>query len=122
MQDSRGIQFFELCAPGALHRGWIERRGRQRHVRFTKRQNSFLPVTPLDHQRVLAGLQHHLGIPVESTASVGNSEIDVGLFRRSRVGVAFRPEDAAVRAAATAVVTEPDLTKVLDALARFPTS
>jgi phosphoserine phosphatase len=71
---------------------------------------------------VLAGLQEQLGIAPAETASVGNSEIDVGLFRRSRVGVAFRPEDAAVRAAATAIVTEPDLTKVLDALARFPTS
>jgi phosphoserine phosphatase len=69
---------------------------------------------------VLAGLQHQLGVGVEETASVGNSEIDVGLFRRSRVGVAFCPEDEAVRRAATHVVVEKDLGRVLDALREFP--
>ncbi len=69
---------------------------------------------------VLADLQARLGIRPEETASVGNSEIDVGLFRRSRVGVAFLPEDEAVRRAATAVVTERDLARVLDVLAEFP--
>ena len=68
---------------------------------------------------VLARLQEQLGVAPEETAAVGNSEIDVGLFRRSRVGVAFRPEDEEVRSAATAVVTERDLTKVLAALAPF---
>jgi len=67
-------------------------------------------------ERVLAGLQEQLGVSPQETASVGNSEIDVGLFRRSRVGIAFCPEDEAVRAAATAVVSERDLARVLDAL------
>jgi phosphoserine phosphatase len=71
-------------------------------------------------EQVVAGLQHHLGIPVAATASIGNSEIDVGMFRRSRVGVAFLPEDAPVRAAATHVVLEKDLGRVLDALRDFP--
>jgi phosphoserine phosphatase len=69
---------------------------------------------------VLAGLQHQLGTRVEETASVGNSEIDVGLFHRSRVGVAFCPEDEAARRAATHIVTERDLGRVLDALRDFP--
>ncbi len=68
---------------------------------------------------VLSRLQEQLGVAPEETASVGNSEIDVGLFRRSRVGVAFLPEDERVRSAATAVVAERDLTKVLDALGPF---
>jgi len=67
-------------------------------------------------ERVLEALQEQLGVAPEETASVGNSEIDVGLFRRSRVGVAFCPEDDVVRAAATNVVTERDLSHVLDAL------
>lgn len=71
-------------------------------------------------EEVLATLQAQLGIDPSETASVGNSEIDVGLFRRSRVGVAFRPEDAAVRRAATAVVPGSDLGKVLDVLRDFP--
>jgi len=67
-------------------------------------------------ERVLAALQEQLGVTPEETASVGNSEIDVGLFRRSRVGVAFLPEDDTVRKAATAVVTERNLARVLDAI------
>jgi len=68
---------------------------------------------------VLAGLQRQLGVLPEETASVGNSEIDVGLFRRSRVGVAFLPEDEQVRKGATTVVTERNLARVLDALVGF---
>ncbi|MGI0070539.1 MAG: HAD-IB family phosphatase [Thermoplasmata archaeon] len=74
----------------------------------------------LEKEAVLATLQAQLGVDPAETASVGNSEIDVGLFRRSRVGVAFRPADETVRRAATAVVTEPDLARVLDVLEQFP--
>jgi phosphoserine phosphatase len=76
---------------------------------------------PIHHkEEVLATLQSQLGISPEETASVGNSEIDAGLFRRSRVGVAFRPEDETVRRAATVIVPGSDLTQVLDALRDFP--
>lgn len=77
-----------------------------------------VPVQQKEH--VLATLQSQLGIGPSETASVGNSEIDVGLFRRSRVGIAFRPEDEAVRRAATAVVPGSDLSVVLDVLHDFP--
>jgi phosphoserine phosphatase len=73
-----------------------------------------------DKAGVLEGLQRQLGIAPEETASVGNSEIDVGLFRRSRLGVAFLPEDEAVRREAHRVVDERDLRRVLDALDEFP--
>ncbi|HTT16184.1 MAG TPA: HAD-IB family phosphatase [Thermoplasmata archaeon] len=72
-------------------------------------------------EQVLAQLQRQLGFRPEETASVGNSEIDVGLFRRSRLGVAFLPEDDAVRQGADRVVTERDLGRVLEELDRFPT-
>jgi phosphoserine phosphatase len=65
---------------------------------------------------VLQKLQDDLGILPEETASVGNSEIDLGLFRRSAVGVAFLPEDEAVRKGATSVVDEKDLAKVVPLL------
>ncbi len=71
-------------------------------------------------EKVLEGLQHQLGIAPSETASIGNSEIDVGMFRRSRVGVAFLPADDLVRAAAAHVVTEGDLGRALDALRDFP--
>jgi phosphoserine phosphatase len=76
---------------------------------------------PIHHkEEVLATLQSQLGIDPSETAAVGNSEIDVGLFRRSRVGVAFLPEDELVRRAASAVVTEPNLERVLAVLREFP--
>jgi len=71
-------------------------------------------------EEVLAALQAQLGISPEETASVGNSEIDVGMFRRSKVGIAFRPEDDTVRRAATAIVPGSDLAEVLEVLREFP--
>jgi phosphoserine phosphatase len=70
-------------------------------------------------EEVLGQLQRQLGIAPEETASVGDSEIDLGLFRRSRLGVAFLPKDDAIRAKAHAVIDERDLARVLDALERF---
>jgi phosphoserine phosphatase len=69
---------------------------------------------------VLSHLQAQLGFAPEETASVGNSEIDVGMFRCSRLGIAFLPEDEEVRRGAHAIVAERDLARVLDALERFP--
>ncbi|MCI4330381.1 MAG: HAD-IB family phosphatase [Thermoplasmata archaeon] len=69
-------------------------------------------------ERVLEQVQRQLGVSVEETASVGNSDIDVGLFRRSRIGVAFQPADEHVRSQATASVTERDMTLILPHL--FP--
>ena len=62
---------------------------------------------------VLRSIQEQLRVAPADTGSVGNSEIDVGLFKRSRIGVAFLPEDDAVRANATAIVTDKDLRRVL---------
>jgi phosphoserine phosphatase len=67
-------------------------------------------------EAVLKRLQEELGVDPSETASVGNSEIDVGLFRRSRIGIAFHPEDDLVRKAATHVVEEKDLAKLLPIL------
>lgn len=67
-------------------------------------------------EEVLERVQAQLGIRPEETASVGNSEIDVGLFRRSRIGIAFEPEDEIVRRHASAVITDRDLRRVLEVL------
>lgn len=67
-------------------------------------------------EEVLAQVQRQLGVTPAETASVGNSEIDVGLFRRSRIGIAFEPEDDVVTRHATAVVTSRDLREVLSVL------
>ena len=73
-----------------------------------------------DKEAVLAQVQRQLGFTPEDSGAVGNSEIDVGMFRRARIGVAFQPADDAVIAGATQVVTERNLARVLDCL--FPPS
>jgi phosphoserine phosphatase len=75
-----------------------------------------------DKESTLAALQGQLGVAPAETAGVGNSEIDIGLFRRSRMGIAFLPEDEAVRRAATTAITERNLARVLDALDEFPSA
>ena len=67
---------------------------------------------------VLKSLQRELGIRREETAAVGNSDIDIALFRESRVGIAFRPEDEPTRRAATAVVDGHSLAPALEILLR----
>ncbi|MFZ1023812.1 MAG: HAD-IB family phosphatase [Thermoplasmata archaeon] len=69
---------------------------------------------PIKHkEEVLAQVQRQLGVTPEVTAAVGNSEIDVGLFRRSRIRIAFHPEDDEVRAAATSVVEGSDMAPIV---------
>ncbi len=65
---------------------------------------------------VLARLQGELGIAPEATGAVGNSEIDVGLFRRARIGIAYRPEDEFVRRAATHVFESGSLDELIPVL------
>jgi phosphoserine phosphatase len=62
---------------------------------------------------IVAGLQHEFGLSVDECAAVGNSEIDVAMFERARIGVAFLPADEHVRRRATHVVTEKDLRCVI---------
>ncbi|HEV2317634.1 MAG TPA: HAD-IB family phosphatase [Thermoplasmata archaeon] len=69
---------------------------------------------PIKHKgRTLRALQHELGIPKHETASVGNSDIDVQLFRESKTGIAFLPADDTVREHATRVVAAHDLSECI---------
>ncbi len=67
-------------------------------------------------REVLARVQRELGIGPEESAAVGNSSIDVGLFARARIGIAFLPVDEPVRRNATLVVTERDLRRLIPPL------
>lgn len=69
-----------------------------------------------DKETVLAQVQRQLGVGPPDTAAVGNSEIDVGMFRRARVGIAVRPDDEVVRRAASFVVEDGDLSAILPVL------
>jgi phosphoserine phosphatase len=58
-------------------------------------------------------LQRELRINPEDSAAVGNSDIDVAMFRECRVGIAFMPADDHVREHATRVLTSHDLTECI---------
>jgi HAD superfamily PSPase-like hydrolase len=73
------------------------------------RDEAVVDVPLRDKEGVLAALQAELGVTPDETASVGDSAFDVGLFRRSRLSVAFNPIDAQARRAASSVVEGPDL-------------
>lgn len=66
----------------------------------------------------LRSVQRQLGVGAGETAAVGNSDIDIAMFRESRVGIAFRPEDAATRQAATVVIEGHSLAPALPILLR----
>jgi phosphoserine phosphatase len=58
-------------------------------------------------------LQRELRFNPEESAAVGNSDIDVAMFREVRVGIAFMPADDHVREHATHVVTGHDLAECI---------
>jgi phosphoserine phosphatase len=62
-------------------------------------------------------LRERLGISQDAVAAVGNSDIDVSMFRQSRIGIAFRAADDIVRAGATHVVADPSLAALRPLLA-----
>lgn len=62
---------------------------------------------------VVSAIQEGLGIGPERTAVVGDTAVDVSMFRHARVSIAFNPGDEVVEGAASAVVRARDLTAVL---------
>lgn len=60
---------------------------------------------------VVRALRLEYGVSREETAAIGDTHFDRGMFRESRVCVAFNPADEAVVEAATHVVREKDLRK-----------
>lgn len=71
--------------------------------------------TPLRDKGVpVRRFARELGIPAGHIASVGNSSPDIGMFRASGLGIAFRPSDSFVRRAADLVVEGPDLRDLLE--------
>jgi len=68
----------------------------------------------------LRGLAAQLGLNRAEVAAVGDGPADVGMFRAARIAVAFRPSDPLVADAATHVVRERDLRRVLKILTAGP--
>ncbi len=55
-------------------------------------------------------------VPLQHTASVGNSCFDIPMFETTALGIAFQPEDQCVRNAADFVIEEKDLTTLIPLL------
>ncbi len=62
---------------------------------------------------VVRALQLEYGVSREETAAIGDTQFDRGMFKESRVAVAFNPADEAVVRAATHVVREKDLRRAV---------
>ncbi len=63
--------------------------------------------------QVVAAIQEELGIGPEGTAAVGDTPVDVTMFERARVSIAFNPKDVYTEREATHVVRSRDLRSVL---------
>ena len=62
---------------------------------------------------VVTDIQEALGVGPEATAAVGDTPVDVTMFSRARVSIAFNPRDELTGRAATYVVRSRDLRSVL---------
>ena len=65
---------------------------------------------------VVARIQARTGIGPEATAVVGDTPVDVTMFRNARVSIAFNPRDDITERSATHVVRSRDLRSVLPLL------
>ena len=69
---------------------------------------------PLRHKgTVVSDIQEELGVGPEGTVAVGDTAVDVSMFSRARVTIAFNPKDPAIEGAATHVIRSRDLRSVL---------
>jgi phosphoserine phosphatase len=69
-----------------------------------------------DKGEVVAAIQEELGVTPEASAAVGDSPVDVSMFPRTRVSIAFNPRDGGTERAAKNVVRSRDLRSVLPLL------
>jgi phosphoserine phosphatase len=67
----------------------------------------------LDKGSVLVGFLNTVGLEKNDCVSVGNSQIDVPLFKNSRMGIAFNPYDEIVKEHADVVIEKKDLREIL---------
>lgn len=78
--------------------------------------NGILRVELVNKRKALDSFLQKWGIPGERAAAVGNSFVDVSMFKGCSLSIAFNPIDAWVAENATAVVTSDDLREILPLL------
>ena len=119
---SGGIDLLAHRIAGRLGIGRVLANGFETDAHGRITGEGIIRVPVYQKERVLRTLQEELGVAPEETAAVGNSEIDVGMFKRSAIGVAFLPEDDEVRKGATDVVEAKDLARLIPILLPASTS
>ena len=67
-----------------------------------------------DKGTVARNLLREMGVKREEAFAVGNSYIDVSMFKEVGLGIAFNPDDDVVRSEADVVIEEKDLRRVLE--------
>ncbi len=71
-----------------------------------------------DKGAVVRDLLKESGIKKEEVFAVGNSYIDVSMFKEVGLGIAFNPDDNVVRREADAIIEEKDLRRILERIER----
>lgn len=89
------------------NRIWFDRDGRIRRWKATRYDGE-------GKARALERISARLGLTCEECAFVGDHWNDLAALRRAGLGIAYRPKDDAVRAAAGVVIDEGPLTRLLD--------
>jgi phosphoserine phosphatase len=72
-----------------------------------------LEVRLMHKDEAVSKLSKQLKIPLEKTASVGNSCFDIPMFEISGLSIAFNPEDDCIQESADVIVKGKNLTKIL---------
>jgi phosphoserine phosphatase len=75
-----------------------------------------LRVPVLDKDMIVRKAQEMYGIDKSRTVAVGNSHVDVKLFREADLGIAFNPEDEIIKNAAAAILEGNDLGELIEIL------
>lgn len=70
----------------------------------------------------LRGFMEKYGVEPERVASIGNSFVDVKMFHRSKLSIAFNPIDDEVRRAADVVMEGRNISRVLEPILAEPQS
>jgi phosphoserine phosphatase len=73
----------------------------------------FVNVPLKDKGSVVSSIQGKMGIPPEETVAVGDTAVDISMFRQARLSIAFNPGDEVVERAASQVVRARDLRAIL---------
>jgi phosphoserine phosphatase len=111
---SGGIDILADKIKGMIDCDYVLANGLETDHRGRLTGEGILRVPVLSKDLVVKKFQSHFSIPKRETVSVGNSMVDVAMFRESDLGIAFNPEDELTKEACDVEINGTDLMKILE--------